>query len=78
MIEQLSAGIELMWIGMGIVFLFLVMLIVAVNLMSAIILRFFPEPPALQNGSSGSPAVNEQRIIAAISAAIHQHRAKHR
>lgn len=75
MTDQLTAGVELMLVGMGIVFLFLAMLIVAVNLMSAIILRFFPSAPASPTASgskSGDPSV-----IAAIAAAIHQYRSKH-
>jgi oxaloacetate decarboxylase gamma subunit len=60
--ELLSSGIELMLIGMGIVFTFLAMLVVVINGMASVIQRFFPEDP---------------RIIAAISAAIHEYRKKH-
>ena len=60
-----------MLIGMGIVFLFLAMLIVAVNLMSAIVLRYFPVPTAPKSGSG------DQNVIPAITAAIHQYRSKH-
>jgi sodium pump decarboxylase gamma subunit len=42
MTEQMSRGIELMIVGMGIVFLFLIMLVVAINLMSALVQRYFP------------------------------------
>ena len=82
MTEQLNTGIELMLVGMGIVFLFLAMLIVSVNLMSALILRYFPQPdipakPAKMNrqGTSGD---SEATVTAAITAAIHQYRAKHK
>ncbi|MFA6053397.1 MAG: OadG family transporter subunit, partial [Methylobacter sp.] len=40
MTEQMSRGIELMLVGMGIVFLFLIMLVVAINLMSALVQRY--------------------------------------
>lgn len=39
--EMLSSGIELMLIGMGIVFAFLAMLVVAIGFMSTLIQRFF-------------------------------------
>ena len=69
--ELLSSGIELMLIGMGIVFTFLAMLVVVINGMASVILLFFPEMPVLsQNGE-------DPRIIAAISAAIHEYRKKH-
>ncbi len=71
-----------MLVGMGIVFLFLAMLIVSVNLMSALILRYFPQPdipakPATmyRQGTSGD---RDATVIAAITAAIHQYRAKHK
>lgn len=41
MAELMSSGIELMFLGMGIVFLFLTMLVFAINLMSALVQRFF-------------------------------------
>lgn len=69
--ELLSSGIELMLIGMGIVFTFLAMLVVVINSMASVVQRFFPETPVLsQNGE-------DPRIIAAISAAIHEYRKKH-
>lgn len=71
--ELMSYGVELMLVGMGIVFLFLTMLVVVINLMSKVILRFSPPQP--QTGNVQSAAEN-QRIIAAISAAVHQHRKK--
>jgi len=78
--ETMTQGVELMFTGMGIVFLFLVMLIGAVKLMAYCVATFFPEEaqpvntapkPVAQN--TGAPAVT-----AAITAAVHQHRAKHK
>ncbi len=71
--ELMSYGVELMLVGMGIVFLFLTLLVVVINLMSKAILRFSPPPP--QTGNVQSAAGN-QRVIAAISAAVHQYRKK--
>ena len=45
MTELMSSGIELMFAGMTIVFLFLTMLVGAINLMSSLVQRFFPEQP---------------------------------
>lgn len=70
-----------MLVGMGIVFLFLVMLIFAVKAMASLVANYFPEDevrpvnrtrkPVAQN--TGAPAVT-----AAITAAVHEHRAKHK
>lgn len=73
--ELITAGIELMLIGMGMVFSFLAMLIVAIKLMSSTILRFFPDMSGSQ--SAGSHHGDDLGTIAAISAAVHQYRLKH-
>ncbi len=74
MTEQISSGIELMFAGMGIVYLFLIMLVVAINLMSAVILRYFPESsPKFRSEFSGI----DKSTVAAISAAVHHYRSKH-
>jgi oxaloacetate decarboxylase gamma subunit len=77
MTEMMSKGIELMFAGMGIVFLFLAMLVVAINVMSSLVQRLFPDMP----NTTSMPAVSsgiDKNIIAAISAALHQHRQKHK
>lgn len=73
--ELMSSGIELMLIGMGMVYSFLAMLIVAIKTMSALVLRFFPELPAGQH--AGTHHGDDLGTIAAISAAVHQYRKKH-
>jgi oxaloacetate decarboxylase gamma subunit len=76
MTEELSLGLELMFVGMGIVFLFLAMLVVAINVMSALVQRFFPEAAVPPN-----PLLNtslDKSVVAAITAAIHQHRNRHK
>ena len=66
-------GFKFMALGMGTVFLFLIVLIFLMNAMSKVIHRFFPEPQV-----NIEPAVNAQKdnkkIIAAITAAIAHHR----
>ena len=72
---MLNDGVELMVLGMGIVFLFLVMLIVAVNMMTFIVQKYFPSAEVKQKPVPAN-AGNEAGRVAAISAAVHQHRKK--
>ncbi len=79
--EIMAQGVELMFAGMGIVFLFLVMLIFAVKAMAVLVVKYFPEAevqlantaprPVAKNAANGA-------VTAAISAAVHQHQAKHK
>jgi len=79
MTELMSKGVELMFAGMGIVFLFLTMLVVAINIMSALVQRFFPDAPTLAvTATTSVPGGIDKSIIAAITAAVHQHRSKHK
>lgn len=71
--ELISSGIELMFAGMGIVYVFLTMLVFAINAMSAIVQRYFPERPA-NSGKNFSGL--DKSTVAAISAAIHHYRKK--
>lgn len=75
MTELIKSGVELMLAGMGIVYVFLIMLVFAINLMSAFLQRYFPAPPAKSHTVSG---VVDKPTVAAISAAVHQYRAKHK
>lgn len=74
MAELMSSGVELMFAGMGIVFLFLTMLVLAINIMSSVVQRFFPDP-AIQTSITVSSGIDKS-LIAAITAAVHQHRSK--
>ncbi|GAA6152373.1 OadG family protein [Pseudoteredinibacter isoporae] len=72
-------GIDLMLFGMGTVFVFLTLLVIAVNIMSTVIQKYFPEaePEATPTPASPAPAqVNDPKLIAIIQAAIEQHRNK--
>ncbi|MCZ6643101.1 MAG: OadG family transporter subunit [Gammaproteobacteria bacterium] len=60
--DVLSAGVELMLVGMSTVFVFLTLLVIATTAMSAAIQRFLPTDAA-------SP-----EELAAITAAVHRHR----
>lgn len=71
MSEQVRSGIELMFAGMGIVFIFLAMLVFAINLMSALLQRYFPDASPKVGGMSGGV---DKATIAAITAAVHRYR----
>jgi len=77
MTELMSSGVELMFAGMGIVFLFLTMLVVAINIMSSLVQRFFPDAPIQVTTATMVSGGIDKSIIAAIAAAVHQHRNKH-
>jgi oxaloacetate decarboxylase (Na+ extruding) subunit gamma len=78
MTELMSSGVELMFAGMGIVFLFLAMLVVAINIMSYLVQRFFPDAPAPAVTVASISSGIDKSVIAAITAAVHQHRSKHK
>ncbi len=76
---MMSAGVDLMIIGMIIVFSFLALIVLMVNIMTWAVQRFFPEQaititPAL----SASTSHTDASVIAAISAAVHQYRSKYK
>ncbi len=76
--ELMSSGIELMFAGMGIVFLFLTMLVVVINVMSRLIQRYLPEEPATSISIPVTQhAATDKSYIAAITAAVHQYRSTH-
>ncbi len=74
MTDLMRSGVELMIAGMGIVYIFLTMLVFAINLMSAFVQRYFPEAP--KNFGVSATGVSDKATIAAISAAVHQYRNK--
>lgn len=71
MAELMNSGVELMLVGMGIVYLFLAVLVIAISVMSFVLQRFFPEAPPVPKKLS---LAADKSTIAAISAAVHQYR----
>jgi len=67
-------GVKFMFLGMGTVFVFLVVMIACMNIMSSIINRYFPEPQSSADGITSNAQVNNKKIVAAITAAITHHR----
>ena len=76
-----NQGIELMLFGMGTVLVFLTLLVLAITLMSWILQRYFPVVEVSESRTnpvaSPTPALGDANLVAVITAAIHQHRAKH-
>lgn len=70
-------GFKFMGLGMSTVFLFLITLIILMNVMSALIHKFFPEPQANLDSATSTKNNNNnnnKKIIAAITAAISHHK----
>lgn len=80
MTDLFAQGFELMLIGMGVVFAFLLLLVGMVSLMSRLVARFAPdaEPaparPAAPAATSPAAAV-DRRTLAVIREAVARHRA---
>ncbi|MCK5192033.1 MAG: OadG family protein [Methylococcales bacterium] len=76
MTTQLTAGLELLMVGMGIVFLFLALLVILSVLMSKLVLRYLPVDAdvAPARGIVGI----DHKVTAAITSAVHQYRIKHK
>ncbi len=67
-------GVKFMFLGMGTVFAFLIIMILFMNLMSYIIHKFFPEPQSSADTQQTDTQKDNKKIIAAITAAIAHHR----
>jgi len=74
-------GINLMVIGMGAVFVFLILLVFATSVMSSLIAKFLPESdqPSLPPSVPVAPsATADAQLVAIITAAIQRHRSRHK
>jgi oxaloacetate decarboxylase gamma subunit len=67
-------GIKFMFLGMGTVFLFLTVLIVLMNVMSAVLHKLFPETIPVVPGEEKQKQADNKKIVAAITAAVIHHR----
>ncbi|MSR16956.1 MAG: sodium pump decarboxylase subunit gamma [Methylococcaceae bacterium] len=78
MTELMSSGLELLFAGMGIVFLFLTMLVYTINIMSGLIQRYLPEESVTSTSiSTIQTGIIDKSYIAAITAVVHQYRSTH-
>ena len=79
--ELMSQAVDLMIVGMGFVFAFLLILVFATGLMSRLILRFAPEPatPAkTPRAKPKAPTSVDPDTAEAIKKAIAQYRSRHK
>jgi len=76
--DILQQGFDLMLFGMGTVFVFLTVLVIATLIMSTLVQRFFPDAPEpqLANVPTAPAGVTDPKLLAIIKAAVDQHRAK--
>ncbi|MBA1272617.1 OadG family protein [Stutzerimonas azotifigens] len=75
--QLLLEGVELMLFGMGFVFVFLLVLIASIRVMSYVIAHFATAPAAQPVAAGpGSAADIDADTLAAIRGAIQQHRAR--
>lgn len=76
--DLMMTGLQLMLLGMGIVFVFLIVLVVLLKAMSWLAGRLpTPETPAPAS-SPAQPAAADTTVIAVISAAVARYRAARR
>ncbi|MCH9698362.1 MAG: OadG family protein [Gammaproteobacteria bacterium] len=74
----LSTGLQLLVVGMGVVFAFLVLLVIIIKQVTKLIERYAPEPAPIAPAIKHPVSVNhDSEVTAAIGAAIHQHRKNH-
>jgi oxaloacetate decarboxylase gamma subunit len=77
MTEALNAGLELMAVGMGIVFLFLITLILTANVMSKLVNRFYPETETIPaKNPTVAAGTTDPAVVAAITTAVHRYRSE--
>lgn len=75
----ISEGLSLMVYGMGFVFVFLTLLVIATNFMSKLTTKYLPEPvavPKAKRAARPAASANSDEVLAVISAAVHHHRSK--
>jgi len=77
-IDIVAEGFYLLVFGMGFVFVFLTLLVIATSIMSRIMMRFEPAPvpasPRKGHAVAASGQPNDQALVAVMSAAIKKYR----
>lgn len=79
----MSQAFDLMIAGMGFVFVFLTILVGVTNVMSKVAAKLEPPAPAIPAAkpAAAAPAAsvaNDAKLLAVISAAVAQHRSRHK
>jgi oxaloacetate decarboxylase gamma subunit len=75
-INLVSEGVKFMILGMGTVFVFLILMIVVLNVQAKVIHRFFPQTsqPQAQSNTSPKKKSDDKKIVAAITGAVTAYR----
>ena len=76
MTDLLSQGGELMMMGMGAVFVFLILLVFVTSFMSSVVNRLFPEKPVIAVATAAATPESDPQLLAVIEQAIQQHRTR--
>ncbi len=77
--DIMQQGVDLVLYGMGSVFVFLTVLVIATTIMSSFVQRFLPDAPLPQPAARPAPAasgVNDPKLLAILQAAVTEHRKK--
>jgi|TARA_R110002020_G_scaffold136783_2_gene305319 oxaloacetate decarboxylase (Na+ extruding) subunit gamma len=78
--DLIMIGLELMLLGMGSVFVFLILLVIVTTVMSRLLTRFLPEAAPVPKAPAKRPKPTatavDPELIAVIGAAIKQHRSR--
>jgi oxaloacetate decarboxylase gamma subunit len=74
--QLLSEALTLMVLGMGTVYVFLILLVYLTASMSLLIKKFAPLQPSGQKPSGAAVQSEDPTLLAVITAAIHAHRNK--
>ena len=72
----MAQSVDLLLYGMGVVFSFLILLVIATSLMSRLIDRYFPQPQP-EPAAGGQPAAEvDELTLKIIRAALDKHRGR--
>ena len=74
----MQQGLDITLFGMGIVFTFLLVLVICTTIMSRLMSRYFPEPEPAPVAKSAAGAADDARLKKIIQEAIKQHRNRRR
>ena len=74
--ELISEGFNLMLLGMGTVFVFLTILVFVTSFMSSLVQNYAPVESTGEISPEAPTEIEDQALLAVISAAIHSHRSK--
>ncbi|AJD47829.1 oxaloacetate decarboxylase subunit gamma [Isoalcanivorax pacificus W11-5] len=78
--ELMARGLDLTLMGIGVVYAFLILLVVATTVMSRLINRFLPDAPPPATATSSSLSADSgpvpPHMLAVLQDAVRQHRAR--